>query len=163
MIWIDADACPRPAKEIVFKAAKRLGIHVKMVANQWMRTPASTHIELVLVESGLDVADDAIAEGVSEGDLVITADIPLAARIVDRGALGIDPRGLVYSPENVKEKLATRNLLAELRDVGMTGTGPPPYKPKDRSKFASSLDRLLTQMLKDEAEKADSSPHSGMN
>jgi len=151
IIWIDADACPRPAKEIVFKAGKRLGIKVKLVANQWMRIPNSPLIELVVVESGLDVADDAIAEAVAKDDLVITADIPLAARIVDRGARGIDPRGLVYSAENVKEKLATRNLLAELREVGMMGTGPPPYKPKDRSKFASALDRLLTKLLKDSA------------
>lgn len=104
-----------------------------------------------IVPKGFDVADDWIADCVDQGDLVITADIPLAARIVDKGASGIDPRGQVFDEENVKERLATRNLLMELRDVGMVGGGPKPYKPSDKSKFASALDRLVTRMLRESA------------
>ncbi len=146
-IWVDADACPRDAKDLVFRAAIRLEIPTRLVANAPMRLPRSTWIHLDLVDKGLNLADDFIAENVAPGDLVVTADIPLAARIVDRGALGIDPRGLIYSETNVKQRLASRNLLAELRETGLVQGGPPPYGPKDRNKFASALDQLLRKLL----------------
>jgi len=145
-IWVDADACPRDAKEMIYRTAMRMEILACLVANSPLRTPKSQWITVETVGHGFDVADDFIADNVTEGDVVITADIPLAARIVDKGAHGIDPRGKMFTEENVKERLATRDLLSELRDQGMTSGGPPPYKPKDKSKFASALDRLLTKL-----------------
>ena len=149
-IWIDADACPRDAKDLVFRAAERLNIKTTLVANQTMRIPKSRWIELVLVPKGLDEADNYIADRVQPGDVVVAEDVPLSARLVDAGATGIDPRGTIYTEENVKQRLAARNLLADLREQGMMGGGPAPYKPKDRAKFASALDRLLTQLLRNE-------------
>lgn len=147
-ILVDADACPRAAKELIFRTAQRRQIETVLVANGGMRVPQSPWIRLELVDQGSDVADDWIAAHATSGDIVITADIPLAARIVDKGAVGIDPRGLVYHENNVKDRLAARNLMFELREVGMMGGGPPPYKDKDKSKFASALDRLITSQLK---------------
>lgn len=147
-IWVDADACPKPAKELIFRAAERLQLETILVANATMRVPNSKHISFELVEGGLDVADDYIADNADSGDLVITADIPLAARVVDKGTACLDPRGQVFDAENVKSKLATRNLMSDLRNEGIMGGGPPPYKPKDRSNFASALDRTLTRLLR---------------
>ncbi len=147
-MWVDADACPRDAKDIVFRTAMRLKVHTILVANSPLQTPRSEWIAVEVVAKGLDIADDYIADHVVDGDLVITSDIPLAARVVDRGAAGIDPRGQLFTEDNVKEKLATRNLMTSLRDGGMIGGGPPPYKPKDKSKFASSLDQLVTRLMK---------------
>jgi uncharacterized protein len=147
-VWVDADACPRAAKELVYRAADRYGIACVFVANSAMNLPKSPHLSLQLVGAGFDVADDHIAESVEPGDLVITADIPLAARIVDAGALGIDPRGQLFDEDNVKSRLATRNLLAELRDQGLMGGGPPAYQPKDRANFASALDRTLQKLIR---------------
>ena len=152
IIWVDADACPRDSKDLVFRMAVKRRIQAILVANSQMATPRSELVTLTVVPGGFNEADDYIVEQVQPGDLVITADIPLGARIVDRGALGLDPRGKVFDPQNVKERLATRNLMAELREGGMMGGGPPPYKPRDRSQFASALDRLLTQLLKAEQE-----------
>ncbi len=145
-IWVDADACPREAKELVFRAAIRLKIPTCLVANSPMRVPRSPWITLETVGGGFNEADDYIADHVAPGDVVITADIPLAARIVDRGAVGIDPRGQVFTEENVKARLATRNLMAELRESGICDGGPLPYRPKDKSNFASILDRQLTRL-----------------
>ena len=153
-IWVDADACPRDAKDVVMRAANRLKIKTTLVANQSMRFPKSAWVDLVVVPSGSDRADDFIAAHVLPGDVVIVEDIPLAARIVDAGAIGIDPRGSVFHQENVKHKLAARNLLADLRDAGMVGGGPAPYRPRDKSKFASALDRMLTKLLKEAASRA---------
>ena len=146
-IWIDADACPRAAKDMIYRTADRWGIETILVANTQMRTPRSDYISVVVVEKGFDIADDYIADNIEKGDLAITGDIPLAARIVDAGAHCMDPRGQIFDEDNVKHKLATRNLLAQLRDQGMMGGGPPPYKPKDQNKFASALDALLTKLL----------------
>ncbi len=146
IVWIDADACPRDARELVFRAVDRMGFDAKLVANSPIRIPKSDYIEMITVGKRPDEADDYIAEHVEPGDLVITQDIPLAARIVDVGALGMDSRGQIFDEDNVKNKLATRNLLADLREWGMVGGGPPPYKPKDRNKFAAALDRLLTKL-----------------
>lgn len=148
-VWVDADACPKAAKELLFRAADRLKVETHLVANATMHVPKSRNIHFTLVEGGLDVADDYIADSVEKGDLVITADIPLAARVVDKGAACLDPRGQVMDEDNVKSKLATRNLMADLRDEGFMGGGPPPYKPKDRSNFASALDRTLTRLLRE--------------
>lgn len=154
-IWIDADACPRDAKELVFRAANRLKIQTFLVANQPMRVPKSSFLDLVVVEQGLDVADDYIAENVAPGDLVIVEDVPLASRIVAAGAVGLTPRGMEFHENNVQTKLASRNLMADLREVGFVGGGPKPYKPKDRANFASALDRLLNRLLR-EAEASES-------
>ncbi len=149
-IWMDADACPRGAKDLLYRAAKRESIPLILVANQEMGIPKSAWISKVIVEQGFDIADAYITDHVEEGDLVITADIPLAANVVDKGAIALDPRGLIYDEENVKEKLATRNLLASLRDEGMMGGGPPPYQASDRHKFASALNVTLQRLKKEQ-------------
>jgi uncharacterized protein YaiI (UPF0178 family) len=147
-IWIDADACPRVIKEIVFRASERLDIPVCLVANTGLAKHHSRLITSVVVADGFDVADDYIAEHATPQDLVVTADIPLAARIVEKGALGLDPRGELYSEENVGERLSMRDLMQELRGAGMIQGGPGQFSNTDRQRFASSLDRILTRMLK---------------
>ena len=154
-LWIDADACPRKAKELIFQAAERFSVETVLVANSKMSVPRSARISMMVVEGGHNKADDFIAEGVAAGDLVVTADIPLAARIVERGALGIDPRGQIYNEDNIAQKLAVRNLLAELRGGGLMGGGPPPYKDKDRHKFGVALDRLLTKLISQSMEQPE--------
>lgn len=146
IVWVDADACPREAKELIFRAADRLQIGTCLVANSTMPMPKSSWVTLEIVDAGFNEADDYIVEKALSGDLVITADIPLAARIVDKGAVGVSPRGLIFDEDNVKSRLATRNLMADLRECGLSGGGPPPYTNKDRSCFASALDRLLTKL-----------------
>ena len=118
-IWVDADACPKVIKEILFRAAKRAQVQLTLVANQSLRTPASQHIKSVQVSSGFDVADSEIVRLVSPGDLVITADIPLAAQVVDKGAHALNPRGELYTPENIKARLSLRDFMATLRDSGV--------------------------------------------
>ena len=147
-IWIDADACPRVIKEIVFRASERLGIPVCLVANTGLAKHHTDLITSVVVADGFDVADDYIAEQARLQDLVITADIPLAARIVEKGALGLDPRGELYTEENVGERLSMRDLMQELRGAGMIQGGPGQFSTTDRQRFASSLDRVLTRMQK---------------
>lgn len=147
-IWIDADACPRVIKEIVFRASERLQVPVCLVANTPLHKHHTGLITSVVVADGFDVADDFIAEHATPQDLVITADIPLAARIVEKGALGLDPRGELYSEENVGERLSMRDLMQELRGAGMIQGGPGQFGNTDRQRFASSLDRILTRMLK---------------
>lgn len=148
-IWVDADACPGPIKDIVFRASERLEIPVKLVANGSMRVPDSPLVELVLVTHGFNVADDHIVEQVEPGDVVITADVPLAAQIVERGAVGIDPRGHLYTEETVGEQLASRNLMQDLRSREVVRGGPAPITKVHRRRFASALDRILTQLTKD--------------
>ena len=147
-IWIDADACPRVIKEIVFRASERLDIPVCLVANTSLAKHHSRLIESVLVEGGFDVADDYIAEHAAPNDLVVTADIPLAARIVAKGAVGLDPRGELYTEDNVGERLSMRDLMMELRGAGMVQGGPAQFGATDRQRFASSLDTLLTRMIR---------------
>lgn len=144
-IWVDADACPGEIKELLFRAAKRTQTRVTLVANQSMYKPASDWIDLLLVPSGMDEADRQIAERVEAGDLVITADIPLAAAVVARGAQALNPRGELYTHQNVGERLATRNLLDELRGGGQITGGPAGFNAKDRQAFANQLDRWLTK------------------
>jgi uncharacterized protein YaiI (UPF0178 family) len=145
-IWIDADACPRVIKEIIFRASERLTLPVLLVANTSLSKHNSTLIESIVVADGFDVADDYIAEHATPEDLVITADIPLAARIVAKGGIALDPRGELYTEENVGERLSVRDLMMELRSEGLAQGGPGQFSLTDRQRFASSLDRMLTLM-----------------
>ncbi|QOX77879.1 YaiI/YqxD family protein [Trichlorobacter lovleyi] len=148
-IWIDADACPRVIKEIVFRASERLNLPVILVANKPLAKHHARLISSVVVDDGPDVADDYIAEQAAAQDLVITADIPLAARIVAKGAVGIDPRGELYNEENVGERLSMRDLMQSLRSEGLVQGGPAQFGMTDRQRFASSLDRVLTRMARE--------------
>ena len=147
-IWIDADACPKFVKDMVYKSSERTGVSVILVANSTMHIPHSSNVSLVVVDAGLDVADHHIRDECEVGDLVITADIPLAHSLVEKGVLAINPRGEVYTEENVGEALSMRNLLSEPREGGLVQGGPAPLGPKDRNKFASAFDRELTRLLK---------------
>lgn len=147
-IWIDADACPRVVKEIVFRASERLSVEVCLVANTGLSKHHSRLISSIVVSKGADAADDHIAEHASPHDLVITADIPLAARIVAKGGEALDPRGEMYTEENIGEKLAVRDLMQGLRDEGVIQGGPAQFGLPDRQRFASALDRTLTRMLR---------------
>jgi uncharacterized protein YaiI (UPF0178 family) len=151
-IWVDADACPRAIKEILFRAAERARVRVTLVANQALALPASPYLRSVRVGGGLDAADRRIAALVEAGDLVVTADIPLAAQVVGKDALALDPRGQLYTPENVKERLAVRNLLDELRGIGVNTGGPPVLSASDRRAFASRLDAWLARISQPEHE-----------
>ncbi|MES9845638.1 MAG: YaiI/YqxD family protein [Candidatus Sedimenticola sp. PURPLELP] len=142
-IWIDADACPKPIKEILFRAAERTEIPLTLVANQPMRTPPSRHISTVQVPHGFDVADNYIAEKVEDGDLVITADIPLAADVIEKGGRAISFRGELYTTDNIKQRLSMRNFLDELRGSGVDTGGPSSFSHSDRMAFANQLDRIL--------------------
>ena len=143
-IWVDADACPGEIKQLLYRAAERRKIKVTLVANQRMRTPRSEFIDSVLVTAGIDVADRRIVELVEPGDLVVTADIPLAAEVVAKGAQALDPRGELFTDANVGERLAVRDLLDELRAGGQITGGPANFSAKDRQAFANQLDRWLT-------------------
>jgi uncharacterized protein YaiI (UPF0178 family) len=145
-LWIDADACPRVIKDIVFRASKRLGLPVLLVANKSLGKHESALVQSIIVAEGFDVADDYIAEHAAPEDLVVTADIPLAARIVAKGGIAVDPRGEIYDEENVGERLAMRDLMMELRSGGLVQGGPNQFSLTDRQRFASSLDRLLAKM-----------------
>ena len=144
-IWIDADACPKIIKEHVYKIAASKNISVTLVANAQIWIPTSPLIDLVQVEQGADVADNYIAEHADRNDLIITADIPLAALIVDLGAIAINPRGEVYTEENISERLSIRDFMQELRDGGLETGGPPPFGTKDKAEFANSLNRILNK------------------
>ncbi|MFO1420225.1 MAG: YaiI/YqxD family protein [Candidatus Competibacteraceae bacterium] len=144
-IWIDADACPAPVKAIVFRASQRLGVPVTLVANHRAQSPPSPLIAVVQVDRGLDAADDYLVEHAAASDLVITADIPLAARLVAQGVPALNPRGELYTADNVRERLALRNLKEELRAAGNMTGGPAPYHDRDKQAFANSLDRWLAR------------------
>ncbi|MEZ6032310.1 MAG: YaiI/YqxD family protein [Planctomycetaceae bacterium] len=145
-IWVDADACPVDAKEVLYKVSKRLQIRVTLVANQMMWVPRSNLIQFELVRAGADVADRRIVELLNPGDLVISADIPLAANAVARGAVVLDPRGEELNADNVGSRLAARNLMDELRGSGMETGGPAAYSARNKQDFANQLDRLLTKL-----------------
>jgi len=149
-IWIDADACPRVIKEILFRASERLQVPVCLVANKKLARHETRLVESIVVAEGFDVADDYIADHASPEDLVITADIPLAARIVAGGGIALDPRGELYTDGNVGERLSMRDLMMELRSGGLVLGGPAQFSLTDRQRFASSLDRLLTRMVRGE-------------
>ncbi len=146
-IWIDDDACPAAIREIVFRASRRTDIPVRQVANRPVGDLGANSglITAVRVPGGFDEADRHIAEHVAPGDLVITADIPLAAMIVARGATGLDPRGEVYDKDNVQARLTMRNFMQEMRSMDLVKGGPPPLGARDKHRFAAALDRLLTK------------------
>ena len=142
-VWVDADACPNAIKDILYRAAERVGVQLTLVANQPLRTPRSRYIRSIQVAAGFDVADNRIAELVQQGDLVITADIPLAATVIGKGGLALNPRGDLYTTEYINERLAMRNLMDELRSAGQVTGGPPALGKRERQAFANALDRLL--------------------
>ena len=144
-IWVDADACPKPVKDILFRLAERIEIMVTLVANQGMRLPDSPFIKLIQVGHGADVADDEIINMCEAGDLIITADIPLAARVVEKEAHALDPRGKVYDKNNIGQILSMRNFMDELRGRGVETGGPNSFGQKERFKFANELDKFIAQ------------------
>ncbi len=148
-IWVDADACPRVVKELVFRASERLQLLVCLVANKGLAKHNNRLVSSIIVPGGLDVADDYIAEHATADDLVITADVPLAARIVRKGGTALDPRGELFTDQNVGERLSVRDLMQGLRDEGLVQGGPAQFGLQDRQRFASALDRTLTKMVRD--------------
>ena len=147
-VWVDADACPGVIKDILFRAAERAHVQVTLVANQWIRCPPSRFIRSLQVQGGFDVADSEIVERMQAGDLVVTQDIPLAARVIEKGGVAVNPRGERYSPENMAERLSMRNFMEELRGAGVQTGGPPAFHARDRQAFANQLDRWLAQRPK---------------
>ncbi|MDX8402816.1 MAG: YaiI/YqxD family protein [Mariprofundaceae bacterium] len=147
-IWVDADACPKVIKEILYRVVERLQIPMKMVANKTLQIPKSPLIEMLTVAAGADVADCEIVERMKAGDLVITADIPLAADVINKNGHALNPRGTFYSEANVKQYLTMRNFMDDLRGSGVTTGGPSAFSNSDRMAFANQLDRFLTRHLK---------------
>ncbi|MGY0218628.1 YaiI/YqxD family protein [Endozoicomonadaceae bacterium StTr2] len=147
-IWVDADACPNVIKDILFRAAERTRTPLTLVANQYIRTPPSKLIKAVQVASGFDVADNHIVQQAQEGDLVITADIPLAAEVIEKKAHALNPRGEFYTPENIRQRLNMRDFMEQLRSSGVQTGGPAPLGKNDLKVFADALDRFLTRHKK---------------
>ena len=146
-IWIDADACPRAVREITIKACTKRRILVILVADRHLNLRPSKMVSLIRVPTGEDAVDDRIVEEVKEKDIVITADLPLASRVVDLGCTALNPRGFVYTEANVRERVSMRDFAQELRDVGLDTGGPKPFSERDRKKFADALDRTITRQL----------------
>ncbi len=144
-IWVDADATPKPVKDILYRAAQRAQVLTTFVANQSLSVPNSPYLKTLQVPSGFDVADNTIVQQCEAGDLVITADIPLAAEVVDKGATAINPRGERYTRENIRQRLAMRDFMEEMRSTGQVSGGPKAYNQQDRQAFANTLDRLLAK------------------
>jgi uncharacterized protein YaiI (UPF0178 family) len=144
-IWVDADACPLVIKQILYRAAERSQIRTTLVANKPLAVPRSKFVRAIQVGRGFDVADNEISRRVAAGDLVVTADIPLAADVIARGAQALNPRGELYSADNIRERLAMRDLLEKLRETGVQTQGPAPLDHSDRKRFADALDRLLAK------------------
>jgi len=142
-IWVDADACPVVIKEILFRAARRVEVKTTLVANQELQVPGSAYIHTVQVRSGLDVADNYIVQNLNPGDLVVTADIPLAAAAIEQGAYALNPRGEFYSESNIRERLSLRNFMDQLRSSGVETGGPAAFSRRDREAFANQLDQFL--------------------
>jgi len=153
-IWVDADACPVVVKEMLYRAAERVGVELVLVANKLLKVPPSAVIRSLRVPAGFDVADRYIADATEPGDLVITADIPLAAAVVRKGGLALNPRGELYTVDNIGEHLSRRDLMDELRGLGLASGGPPPLGDADKRAFANSLDRVLRKACPDGARRA---------
>lgn len=147
-IWVDADACPVVIREILFRAADRTGVTMTLVANKPVRLPVAQNLHFVQVPPGFDAADKRIVELMFAGDLVITADVPLAAAAIEKGGVALNPRGELYTSENVRERLSVRNFLDELRGSGVNTGGPPALSQRERQMFANQLDRLLAKHVK---------------
>lgn len=148
IIYVDADACPKAVKELLYRTAEKRKIKTIFVANNYMNTPLSDFISSVVVPKGADIADDKIVEMVNDGDLVITSDVPLADRVIDKGALVITSYGKLYTKDDIKHFLSKRNFYTELRNNGIETSGPPSFSNKEITTFANQLDRILTKMLK---------------
>ena len=146
-IWVDADACPAVIKEILFKAAVRTGLTLTLVANQPLQVPSSPHIHFVRVGAGMDVADKEIVKRLDTGDLVVTADIPLAADVIAKGGLALNPRGELYTEDDIRSRLSMRDFMDTLRGSGVDTGGPAPLRPNDRAAFANNLDRILAKAV----------------
>ena len=144
-IWVDADACPGAIKEILYRAADRAHVLTTLVANHSLRIPASAYIRFTQVPAGLDVADRRIVELLAPSDLVVTADIPLAAAAIDKGAHALNPRGELYTKDNIRERLSMRNFMDELRGSGVATGGPAVLSQRDRQAFANALDSFLAK------------------
>ncbi|MFZ2451781.1 MAG: YaiI/YqxD family protein [Methylovulum miyakonense] len=144
-IWVDADACPKAIKDILFRAAERLAITTTLVANHKLATPPSRHIKFLQVNAGFDVADNEIVKRLTEGDLVITGDIPLANEVLDKGGHAINPRGELYTVETIKERLNMRDFMDSLRSSGINTGGPAALSPRDIQAFANQLDKFLVR------------------
>ncbi|RPH21878.1 YaiI/YqxD family protein [Buttiauxella warmboldiae] len=142
-IWVDADACPKVIKEVLFRAAERAQIMVTLVANQAIKVPASRFIRSLQVASGFDVADNEIVRRCAKGDLVITADIPLAADVLEKGAIALNPRGELYTPATIRERLTMRDFMDTLRASGVQTGGPDSLNQRDRQLFANELEKWL--------------------
>jgi uncharacterized protein YaiI (UPF0178 family) len=151
-IWVDADACPRAIKDILYRAAERVRVETTFVANRSLRTPPSKYVRALQVPRGFDVADGRILDLLEPGDLVVTADVPFAAEVVAKQCHAIDPRGGQYSDDNIHERLATRDLMDHLRSVGVETSGPPPFRDVDRQAFANRLDAILTKHARSQDE-----------
>jgi uncharacterized protein YaiI (UPF0178 family) len=149
IIYVDADACPQVVKDLLFRAAQRLDLECLLVANQSLRVPLGTKIRSIVVDAGPDEADKYIADQVQPFDVVITADLPLADVVVKKGACVLDPRGVVLDMGNVGSRLASRDLMTDLRAQGIETSGPKPYGPKDKQEFANQLDRLLQRLIRE--------------
>ncbi len=147
-IWVDDDACPVAIREILCKAAVRTGVMLNFVANRPVRVPALDNIQSVLVASGADVADNEIVARMNDGDLVVTADIPLAARVVEKGGLALNPRGELYSKEDIQSRLSMRDFMDSLRESGVDTGGPSTFSKRDRQLFANQLDKILSLKIK---------------
>jgi uncharacterized protein YaiI (UPF0178 family) len=144
-IFVDADACPNLIKDILFRAAERAQVPVTLVANSWLRTPPSRWVKSLQVPGGLDVADSEIVRRCAPGDLVVTADIPLAALVVEKGALALNPRGELYTADSIAQRLSMRNFMDELRGAGVDTGGPAGFHARDRQAFGNALDRWLAK------------------
>lgn len=144
-IWVDADACPVVIKEILYRAAERAKVQTILVANKLLRTPPSPYLHAIQVAAGFDVADNRIVQELNAGDLVITADIPLASEVIEKNAHALNPRGEFYSKENIQEHLTMRNFMEELRASGVETSGPDAFNVADRKSFAGQLDRFLAK------------------
>lgn len=144
-IWVDADACPVVIKEILYRAANRTHTQTTFVANQSLRLPPSKYLTSLQVASGFDIADNEIVQRCQAGDLIITADIPLASEVIDKGAMALNPRGELYTKDNIRGRLNMRDFMDTMRSSGIETSGPPPLSQADRQKFANNLDKILAQ------------------
>ncbi len=144
-IFVDADACPSVIKDILYRAANRERVQLTLVANRLLRPPQSQYVTAIVVPAGFDVADSRIITELQPGDLVITADIPLAAEVLEKGGHALNPRGELYTKDNIDERLSMRNFMDSLRGTGVVTGGPPSLSQTDRRDFANSLDTFLTR------------------
>ena len=149
-IWVDADACPKVIKEILYRAAERVRVPLTLVANRPLWVPSSPYIKTLQVPAGFDVADKQIVDEIQANDLVITADIPLAAAVIEKGGHALNPRGELYTESSVRERLSVRDFMDELRGAGVVTGGPSEFNKGDRKEFANALDRILSQWKNNE-------------